>query len=150
MGRPTFFRVALLLPLVVPLLSLALMRVFDDQLTSGPLLGFAVIIAGAALYYTVPYLLVATYLFIRLPRWTLGQQRSALWIAPLVVTVLSAIGAAIWDAAAGSGGWWSNVGTAFAFGLPCGFAYAGIIAIVEYVTRPVDAATASGGMANPP
>jgi hypothetical protein len=142
--RPTFFRLALLLPLVVPVVTVMLVTLLDDIITSRVIGGFTFYIAGSAVFYTFPYLLLAAYLYIKLPHWGLAQQRAALWLAPLVVSAVAAAVFATSSTHFSANRWWNDFRTGFRLGLVIGYAYAGIIALVEYLSAPTDAATARG------
>ena len=134
----------MLLPLVVPVVTVMLVTLLDDIITSRVIGGFTFYIAGAAVFYTFPYLLLAAYLYIKLPHWGLAQQRAALWLAPLVVSAVAATVFATSSTHFSANRWWNDFRTGFRLRLVIGYSYAGIIALVEYLSAPADAATARG------
>jgi hypothetical protein len=97
--------------------------------------GYAIILGIAGIYYVVPYLLIAGYLYWRLPRWSFSHQLRALWLTPALVSFCVAAAFAGYQVLQGSTQWWDGAGTIFGLGLLIGYAYAVAIAFIERWTR---------------
>jgi len=119
-------RRALAIPIVLPLLiapSGFLVAILPNDLT-GVIFGIALILFYALLVYALPYLLFAIPLWVFAPRLTRREVVRCLWILPISVSVLAAVGVALIEMLDDSYAFGAGSGDVILLGLIFGYGYA--------------------------
>ena len=128
-SRAQFYRLALLPPLIIPVIGFLLLAL-QRALTAGLpdwLLALSIYVVAAAAIYAIPYVPTFIYLYRRIPDWSASRLTAALWVTPGVLALWAPMMLALMQILGGAEYWWDGCLTIAGVALAVGYCYAAII-----------------------
>lgn len=137
-NRPYYYRNALLVPLILPIL--VLISIIPGYLAGArtfywpePVFGLAILVVVGGAIYVVPYAVLVAFLWARLPSMSLRRQRQLLVLTPPMLGLVAPVALALLQLGQ-STRWWDGCLEIYLFSLAVGYGYAIPIGLVEVVT----------------